>query len=113
MSSETPCRVLIIEDTKSEAEPFEKILSEEGYHVEIANNAEDGLARAKPSSALFAISTWYPSSLRIFSNGSASDLVSSMMRTRQGVSELISALYCKPATRLRRWSRVRFECRTS
>ena len=47
MRSETPCRVLIIEDTKAEAEPFEKILSEEGYHVEIANNAEDGLARAR------------------------------------------------------------------
>ena len=39
--------VLIIDDRKSDAEEFERVLRAEGYEVETAGTAEAGLARAK------------------------------------------------------------------
>src|SRR5205814_5935211 len=39
--------ILIIDDKKSDAEQFKRILSAEGYEVETASTAEAGLARAK------------------------------------------------------------------
>jgi len=42
--------ILIIDDKKSDAEEFERVLEEEGYEVEIEPTAEAGLARAKRES---------------------------------------------------------------
>jgi CheY-like chemotaxis protein len=39
-------RILIIDDEKSDAEEFERVLRSEGYEVETAATAEAGLARA-------------------------------------------------------------------
>jgi CheY-like chemotaxis protein len=40
-------RILIISDTKSDADEFERVLRSEGCEVETATTAEAGLARAK------------------------------------------------------------------
>ena len=40
-------RILIIDDTKADAQEFERVLRSEGYDVETAATAEAGLARAK------------------------------------------------------------------
>ena len=40
-------RILIVDDKKSDAEEFERVLRAEGYEVETAATAEAGLARAK------------------------------------------------------------------
>ena len=42
--------ILVIDDKKPEAEEFERVLRSEGYEVETAATAEDGLARAKRES---------------------------------------------------------------
>ena len=42
-----PGHILIIDDKKSDADEFERVLKAEGYEVETAGSAEDGLARAK------------------------------------------------------------------
>ena len=42
--------ILIIDDKKSDAEEFERVLRAEGYEVETAATAEAGLARAKQES---------------------------------------------------------------
>jgi len=39
--------ILIIDDHKSDAAEFERVLGAEGYQVETAASAEAGLARAK------------------------------------------------------------------
>ena len=40
-------RILVIDDKKSDAAEFERVLGSEGYEVEIAKTAEGGLARAQ------------------------------------------------------------------
>ena len=45
-----PGNILIIDDKKSDAEEFERVLRAEGYEVETAATAEAGLARAKRES---------------------------------------------------------------
>jgi len=43
-------RILVIDDKKSDAEEFERVLRSEGYEVETAATAEAGLARARQES---------------------------------------------------------------
>ena len=43
----TPGNILIIDDKKSDAEEFERVLRSEGYKVETAATAAAGLARAR------------------------------------------------------------------
>jgi PleD family two-component response regulator len=42
-----PGNILIIDDQKSDAEEFERVLAAEGYEIKIAATAQAGLERAK------------------------------------------------------------------